>query len=564
MKIVLRLFLLFSMMALSYGWRLASTEEANTKAHVTQKPSAITEQMGTGNSDDARKHDWRTKVLLALKAPSGSSARESLEAVASSLSGREVWALCRMLVDAVPGHERDKALCEALLQAGKEDAFRAWELFSHARFSSPDTFYTQLKEMMVRADPLRAWDVLTKKGTVLDDQTVRGIAADWVRMRSQEAADFGYKLTDAGARKEFLRAVVSHWIARDFSGFQRWFLRQNDQQLLVDCINPYCFSSWSQGDARPVMSLEALDFLAAQEWPMHWGERPMENFLSAAWSEPALKTQAPAWIANLQDPELRDLAWATLAANLPADQQAAALAKISDPEQREKAAIDAIRREAWLDPAVAFRRSLEITDPAERSRTACVALGHWADREPQAALQGLRSVIDQLLPQDLASLGASWRKGEATEDLLRLLSSLPSKSKAEAMVSNLAGEWVELRPEQVSRWLEKAPAGSIRDAVAAAAVKKMSVLDTKEVMALAQSIRDPGSRLISLGKAYERWLAEEPISALDWLQAWKPKLNSAENTALNNLVQRTHHKNPRAASFSSNIWVRGRELKVSQ
>ena len=398
-------------------------------------------------------------LKAALAAPPGSATAKEMGEWAGRLSLTDAFLACDMLFKSPRTDARDVALRKSILAAAKSDPFRAYALFARLGVTDfEDDTRRRLIALMTGKSAQQAWDALAAGGRI-SRMDVENIAKEWGRAQGYAAATFGLALRDPVERATYLRQALTAWVGADIVSFAKWFRQQPAELGLERYVS---FSSVAAGQP---LTLAALDAAVALNLPVD--ATSLRSAFQSAWEDPALREQAPAWIARQQDQGVRDAAWAELASKYIETNRARAmelLPEIADENARRRVSSTLAAEMAKDDPRGALKFAGTLGDEDALTKAQASAMATWARHQPAESLAYAREHAADLPDDFLHSAAGDWGKASPAATL-DFLGSLSAEVSGDDLLKSVASDWCKRRPDEVEAWLDTASPGRVKDAV---------------------------------------------------------------------------------------------------
>lgn len=215
---------------------------------------------------------------------------------------------------------------------------------------------------------------------------------------------------------------------------------------------------------------------------------------------------------------------------------------------------------AWAESSGQWEEALDKLNPLpepQRKWGRGDLLTNWAIRDWRAWMQWENAHPERRHPEDpniadgfrvtLRNCASDFNfqlrseKGVNTEELtefmnqsLTSLTGLNSIEEPERTWLGLLESWIKSDSTSASAWLDRQPAGPLRDKAARTVAETVSVEEPEAAFAWADSIKDTALRDSTLVSCWQKWRALEPGPADTWVDGHFPEVRSLAAKAASN------------------------------
>lgn len=325
----------------------------------------------------------------------------------------------------------------------------------------------------------------------------------------------------------------------DFSGMANRYTMLTEMFGSIAAVDPVGFMAAqnSEGQINTDAEHEMRVFVM-----MHWAEHDPKPAKAWLYQELSGKRPAPGledaveFVAGvlMRRQEAGVMEWA---ATLPETERAKAttaiLSEIASKDPREAAKqLDKLKDMPGLNPGNLAQEivrnwagenrpeALEwaaVQTGAMQKKGIAVALGDWPARDFDAALKAVQDLPTQAVPVALSVMLQNSAPAKASQ-LAGLVEQLPESPERAEATAQVMSKWTSQNPEVASAWMQRQPAGEIRDAAISSFVRWADVRDPEAALLWAGSMFDPAKRLSAVDHIIGQLNDKAPAAVQPWLQ----------------------------------------------
>lgn len=371
--------------------------------------------------------------------------------------------------------------------------------------------------LLLKQDTARAWSLLTRPPWSHDIDRIRRLGGEWGETQGHAAITFALTLPQGRAREYLLDTALRSWCEHDWASFFQW--QQSLKAMPPDLPELRYLVS---GSFHPKSLVEIEQFQRVmrsirQETPDDSWRFIWEKFFLNQTDADIVAS----WLGNQPDGKMRDTGFAALGVAMAKSRPADALQMldhIADRQIRSRAAVDALNTIGETKgPASALDLALGITDPGLRSSAIRGALGAMSSKAPLQAIRFVRENIGEIDAESASPAVQAWAD-LSMQDALNWVESIHGVlPKRNGLMKAIISRWRQLQPRAFEDWLVQQEPSGWRDEMIQHHIDD-STRDRSEVrFKMAITMTSPSLRTRYAPSHFERWAAENPQAASEWL-----------------------------------------------
>jgi hypothetical protein len=237
-------------------------------------------------------------------------------------------------------------------------------------------------------------------------------------------------------------------------------------------------------------------------------------------------TMARSHVADLEPGLLRDQSADALASTMFKTDRTGAIAYCEEYlASNPKAAFGALLT-TWLpeDPERAGARVLEYINtnyPGDSARQAgrwaATIMQEWIKRDASSAAQFATKLPVGTQENVFVEVAQQWCREDGGK-ALGWAAALPEGTTRNTALLEFTYAWSQHDSKETTAWLERQPEGAGRWAATEGFVVAVMDTDSDGALSWARTIPDESRRLALLRRSWQRWMQQNPTSALQWLE----------------------------------------------
>ena len=386
-------------------------------------------------------------------------------------------------VSSLRGQPAKTAASALISTLASREPIKAWEFAQRLPRSSADPYsdprYTALSSWG-RADPETAMSIaLTLEDTQLKNYVVEDIARQWADQDFASALSYFANLSDANSRAKGLVAMSSSSQpnrAELFAALQQYG-PVGDNYSAMNLLR-----EWAKQD--PSAAADALGQMAPS---------PMQ--------EQAVLEFVRGWISSADSSATDVVAWAS---------------SLAGESARSSAIHAAFEELAKQDASSASKLLAEAPSALQTTAVRGLAAG-WSESDPEKAAAWAGALPETEREAAFYEIMGAWAR-RAPE---RAAAFAQTHDKNGQLVSSVANEWLPYAPEQAAAWVDKLPAGDVRDTGLMRVAEIISREDPGAAALWAQRISSAPQREEQLQNICGQWISVDPVAAKAWISTSK-------------------------------------------
>jgi len=451
-----------------------------------------------------------TKALGLLgNLPNSSFKTDMRRAVLSSMASRNPEKAFALEVEQA-GDGPDFDPSSVLWEWAKRDPDSAMNAVSRLTGQAGKAAASALVGILASREPQKAWQFALKlprsPGDYYGDPRYSALSA-WGRSDPKAAIETALTLDDAQIRSAAIEDIARTWAEQDFPAALAFITQLSDVSARAKGIT--AMSSASHANQSQLFSAlqqygPVGDSYAAANLLREWAKQEPEA------AAEALRQMSPG--PNREQAVTEFVRGWTSTGNVKPDQIVAWCSSLENENARRTATQAAFEELSKLNAGSA--RKLVATIPAAQQEAATLGIAQgWGASDPAGAASWALSLPEGSRDSALSNVIGEWARRSPAE----AAAFAQSHDKTGDLVSAVANEWIPYAPQQAAAWVDRLPAGQMRDTGLTRVADIISREDPSAAALWAQRISSPETRESQLRSICEQWLEIDAPTAKSWI-----------------------------------------------